>query len=459
MANITTSFKTIAQGSKNAGFFKIKLRFVSKTKEFKLDKDVTIPYILFRKNEWIGESLIKTHDSFQTFEIIKNDVQIYLNELENVRFFNVESIKKIFETHNIFSSKKIIYLMHNYNDSLDNILVSELKNVGSKINGISEGTYKCYKDIVSVYKKFVDKNKKYSTITNVQLNQDWFLAFQKWVFEKYGYKSAITYRKNILNLTKKILGTTVFNKCEFKFVEFVEKPEELYEEILTKDEIIKIYKSDFDQIEIDWTGFEKYKKCVNLNDVKIVAMLGWHTGMRYSDLKIMNYKNVDFNKNLVRYNVIKTRQNDLKVPMFGIAKKYLNAQNNIPNMSLEHFNVGIKMIARALKMDEIVDGSLEQFVELDGEVKRRNVIGQYKRWQLFSAHMLRRSFATYMFHQKDKAEVGQVVFVDSIMKLTGHKSLETFLKYINITPDQRAEYLSQAFDTNSINFDFDIDSL
>lgn len=455
MENITTSYKTIALTGKNAGFYKIKIRFVSKSKTFKLDKDITIPYILFRKNEWTGESLLQKHDSFKTFEMIKNDIQIYLNELENVRFFNVDRIKKIFQNHNIFSDDRIIYLTHTFIESLDNILKTELKNIGTKINGIAKSTYKSYKDVVTVYKKFVTNNKKYKKFTNVQLTQEWFLCFQNYLFQEYAYNTANTFRKYLLCLIRKILGDLHFKNCEFKMRDFVVKPEEICNQIITKDEIIKIYKTDFDTLEIDWSGFEKYKKSVNLNDVKIVVMLGWHTGMRYSDLSIMNYDNVDFNKQLVRYNVIKTKQNDLKVPMFGILKTYLNCQNNIPIINHEDFNVGIKLIGRCLNMTELVDGSLRQPIIQDGETVFRAVIGQYERWQLFSAHMLRRSFATYMFHKKDKAEVGQIVFVDSIMKLTGHKSLSTFLKYINITPDERAEYLSQALNTNSIDFDFD----
>ncbi len=459
MANITTSFKTIAQAGKNAGLFKIKIRFVSKTKEFKLDKDVTIPFILFRQKEWTGNTLIATHDSYKSFEIIKNDIQIYLNGLQNSRLFNIDAIKNILKQHDINSSDKIIYLTNSYIDSLEKILVTEQNKVNVKVNGITKNTYKCYKDVVAVYKKFILKYNKYKNYKNIQLTQEWFLQFQNWIFNYYGYNSANTFRKFLMCLTRKILGNTQFEICKFKFENIVEKPEDNCKEILTQDEIIKIFKTNFDEIQINWTGYEKYKNRLNLNDVKIVAVLGWHTGMRYSDLTIMNYENVDFNKNLVRYNVKKTSQIDLKVPIFGILKHYLNGYNKIPNMSLEYFNAGIKIIARALGMNEKTYNDLDQFVELDDEMVRRNVSGEYERWQLFSAHMLRRSFATYMFKQRDTEGVGQTAFVYSIMKLTGHKDLETFLKYIVITSDERAEYLGQALNYNSNNFDFDFDSI
>jgi len=63
----------------------------------------------------------------------------------------------------------------------------------------------------------------------------------------------------------------------------------------------------------------------------------------------------------------------------------------------------------------------------------KKITKKYKKHELVTAHTGRRSFATNLYKQGFPAL--------SIMQITGHKSEESFLKYIKVTPREHAEKL------------------
>src|SRR5690606_20944706 len=70
--------------------------------------------------------------------------------------------------------------------------------------------------------------------------------------------------------------------------------------------------------------------------------------------------------------------------------------------------------------------------------KRKEQI--YEKWELVSTHCARRSFATNLFKQGFPAI--------SIMKITGHKSEKTFMRYIKVTEDEVATMLEEHWNEN-----------
>ena len=66
-------------------------------------------------------------------------------------------------------------------------------------------------------------------------------------------------------------------------------------------------------------------------------------------------------------------------------------------------------------------------------IERREEV--FEKWQLLSSHCARRSFATNLFKQGFPAI--------SIMKITGHKSEKTFMKYIKVTESETADMLEK----------------
>ena len=64
----------------------------------------------------------------------------------------------------------------------------------------------------------------------------------------------------------------------------------------------------------------------------------------------------------------------------------------------------------------------------------------YKKWQLLSTHCARRSFATNLYKQGFPTI--------SIMKITGHKSEKSFMRYIKVTEEEVATMLENHWNEN-----------
>ena len=80
-------------------------------------------------------------------------------------------------------------------------------------------------------------------------------------------------------------------------------------------------------------------------------------------------------------------------------------------------------VAKKAGIDEIVKG-----YKLSKAPKRK-VLGMYHKWELLTAHDLRRSFATNYFGK---------IETPILMHITGHTKESTFLKYIGKTQSRDA---------------------
>ena len=91
------------------------------------------------------------------------------------------------------------------------------------------------------------------------------------------------------------------------------------------------------------------------------------------------------------------------------------------------FNKYIKEVCREVGFFDKIEG------ELMNTNTRRKERGIYEKWQLISSHTCRRSFATNLYLMNFPTL--------SIMKITGHTTEASFLKYIKVTPKEHAEKL------------------
>ena len=91
------------------------------------------------------------------------------------------------------------------------------------------------------------------------------------------------------------------------------------------------------------------------------------------------------------------------------------------------FNKLIKEICRSVGFNDVAEGSLMN------STTRRKERGMFEKWQLISSHTCRRSFATNLYLMNFPTL--------SIMKITGHTTEASFLKYIKVTPKEHAEKL------------------
>lgn len=174
---------------------------------------------------------------------------------------------------------------------------------------------------------------------------------------------------------------------------------------LSWDEISLIYQTDL-------TGEPL------LETVRDMFVLGCLTGMRYSDYSSIDQVNI-------KDGFLKKKQKKTDhwvfVPLRPEAQEILDRYNGkIPRMQNDRFNQRIREVGKRAGLFELVQFSYRKGNQTVIEVKPK--------YEWLSSHTARRSFCTNEFMAGTPVEL--------IMKLSGHKVLAHFYKYIRISPEE-----------------------
>jgi integrase len=186
---------------------------------------------------------------------------------------------------------------------------------------------------------------------------------------------------------------------------------------LSVDELERIYNHDFSD----------NKKLDKVRDLFIIAC--W-TGLRFSDMCELSIDNISKTPygQLITIKTVKTGET-VVIPVHNtiieILKKYKNILPRVP--SNQKMNDYLKDIGEAVKIKETVE-----LVKTKGGLRFKEA---FQKWELISSHTARRSFATNMYI----ADIPAI----SIMKITGHKTEKSFLRYIKISPEDNAKKMLQ----------------
>ena len=193
-----------------------------------------------------------------------------------------------------------------------------------------------------------------------------------------------------------------------------------YDVYLSNEEIDIIYRHEFDNEKLD-----------NARDWLIISV--W-TGLRVSDLLRLNtsfIKNEDF----IKITTVKTKT-PISIFINPYVREILNKrEGEFPKkISSQKFNDYIKVVCEEAGIDNLVKGA--KLVPIDiGENGKEEIIyrkkkGEYKKYELISSHVGRRSFATNMYGKLNTL---------AIMKITGHATEKQFLSYIKTSESEYAE--------------------
>lgn len=193
-----------------------------------------------------------------------------------------------------------------------------------------------------------------------------------------------------------------------KFVAMTEEAETIY---LNELELSKLYNHDF-------------SKNPTLERVRDLFLVGCYTGCRFSDIVQITPENIT--KERIHLKQYKTGTKVI-IPLHPVVTTLLNKYNGrLPHpISNQKFNESLKIIA---KMAEINDSTHKAITR--GGVRTSRA---YKKYELVTTHTARRSFATNLYKSGFQSY--------SIMAITGHKTEDSFLKYIKVTPDEHATKL------------------
>lgn len=164
-----------------------------------------------------------------------------------------------------------------------------------------------------------------------------------------------------------------------------------------------------------------------LDRVRDLFIIGCHTGLRYSDLSQLNERNITGGGTKLTVRTVKTGEK-VVIPLHRQVRAILKKRDGAPpnSISNQKMNDYLKELGQKAELNETVSRSITR-----GGLK---VETSLKKWELITVHTARRSFATNMY----LADVPSI----SIMKITGHRTERSFLKYVKITADQNADKLS-----------------
>ncbi len=197
------------------------------------------------------------------------------------------------------------------------------------------------------------------------------------------------------------------------FKRFKKPNEESFNVYLDEEELDALFKLDL-------------SKSPYLERVRDVFLVGCWTGCRFSDIAKVCSENIKGEIVTLEQEKTKTL---VKIPLHPVVKTILEKYNGkLPEMiTNQKFNEFLKQVVKRAQIeDKVIKG-----ITKGGKRESK----EYKKWQLISSHSARRSFATNLYKS------GFPSF--SIMKITGHKTETSFLKYIKVSEEEVAIQLAK----------------
>jgi integrase len=307
-------------------------------------------------------------------------------------------------------------------------------NLGNKVlksgkTGVTENSIKRYKTLINKLKEFETHKKKRLLLTDINLkfHKD-FIYFLHNV-QKLNYNTTGKYLMLVktICLDAKKYGLKINRELEDD--QFRATKEKVSFITLSETEINKIFNKSFND--------KPY-----LENAKNWLIIGVWTGARVSDL--LNFTKKNIKNGFIEYTAIKTNQKII-LPLHQQVREILETKNgDFPRkISDQKLNDYIKTVCKDVGIDELIEGSKSVNINevIEGskttDIKKkvwRKVKGTYKKYDLVSTHICRRSFATNHYG---------ALPTPVIMAVTGHTTEKMFLSYIGKTSKDNAETLSK----------------
>ncbi|MCQ1545156.1 site-specific integrase [Bacteroides clarus] len=196
----------------------------------------------------------------------------------------------------------------------------------------------------------------------------------------------------------------------------------------------KVFREEVETVylnETELTALYNLKLPENLAQVRDAFLVSCYTGLRYGDMARLEQKHFHDSTGTIEIDTQKTKER-VVIPIHPKVREIFEKYNQaMPKVQCNQAtNRNLKTICKAAGITELITRT-----ETIGG-KRTEVT--YHKYELVSSHTARRSFATNAYKS------GMPTL--SIMKLTGHRTETSFMKYIRIGKEENAEILS--------NYDF-----
>lgn len=297
--------------------------------------------------------------------------------------------------------------------------IEQFINERSGLPRFSPNTIITYRTVYNHLKTFSTQKRRSLDFEDIDL--DFFQDFQEYLFSSSNQFSQNTGSKYVAILKTMLHEATergINKNRAYQSRRFSVSRVEVENIYLTKEELIKIYR----------LKLEEYLP--RLDKVRDLFLIGAFTGLRFSDftnIKPENIKRME-GVEVIQITTKKTGE-QVFVPVHPIVKTILEKyEGEIPKpLSNQKMNVYLKELAELAEINEDV------IITKNKGGKRYDK--KFKKFEMVTTHTARRSFATNAF----KAGIPAI----SIMKITGHRTEKSFMKYIKISKEENALLISQ----------------
>jgi integrase len=386
-------------------------------------KEPTLIYLIFRFEKQklkysTGQKIKKIYWNFDDHKA--KDVRAFSKAAElNTLLKNLETA--VSNEYRKLLNDKVPITIEKLRLPLDEILQkrgSEVKDLIDfatnwvEITNRKPGTKKQLRQAIRILREFKQQSSRSMSFDSIDLTfYDDFIQYL--LGKNYGTNTIGTLIKNLKVFMNEAVDRGLTTNLQFKnrrFKTLEEPTENIY---LNVAEIKKIYELDLTQN-------------LRLDKVRDIFIVACYTGLRFSDLVQLRSENLIDNGTKIKIKTEKTGEIVI-IPLQSFIKQILiKYEGKLPDViSNQKMNQYLKELG---KLSDLIEEIL--ITSTRGGIKN---IDSFKKWELVTVHTARRSFAT-------NAYLSAVPTI-SIMKITGHRTEKSFMKYIKISQEDNANKL------------------
>lgn len=289
--------------------------------------------------------------------------------------------------------------------------------------GVTKATLTKIKTVITKVSNYEKHFKKKLLLTDINLKFHENFIFYLHNVEKLNFNTVGKYIQFVKTIVYDAKNQDFTINSEIEKKEFKPIREKTSFVILSENEIDLIFNHNFDNKP-------------SLDNARNWLIIGVWTGARAGDL--LSFTDKKINNNFIEYVSQKTDQK-IVLPLHWQVKAILEKCNGLPHkISTQKYNDYIKLVCFDVGLTDLIEGAKSVDVNNKDKTKPkkpkifRKENGTYKKWELVSTHIGRRSFATNHYGKLP---------TPVLMSATGHTTEKMFLNYIGKSSIDNAEIL------------------
>lgn len=289
--------------------------------------------------------------------------------------------------------------------------------------GVTKATLTKIKTVITKVSNYEKHFKKKLLLTDINLKFHENFIFYLHDVEKLNFNTVGKYIQFVKTIVYDAKNHDFNINSEIEKKEFKPIREKTTFVTLSENEIDLIFNHNFDNKP-------------SLDNARNWLIIGVWTGARAGDL--LNFTEKKINNNFIEYVAQKTDQK-IVLPLHWQVKAIIEKCNGLPHkISTQKYNDYIKLVCSEVGLNELIEGAKSVDINNKDKTKPkkpkifRKEKATYKKWELVSTHIARRSFATNHYGKLP---------TPVLMSATGHTTEKMFLNYIGKSSIDNAEIL------------------